>query len=103
LLSTADINAELERLSYMPGWSFKAYDHPDEGQMIRIVGERVLDSYNPGETLDIGVNSFLPPLSDEWDLRRWLKYRLKRIATHEVLEWLKLDGEPIWDPHRVTG
>jgi hypothetical protein len=98
MLSTEQINAELERLSYKPGWQFRAYDDQWEGQKVRIVGT-VPDSYNPDATVDLGIDSFLPPLCDEWDLRRWLAYRLKRIETHEMLEFLKLDGSPIWNPH----
>lgn len=99
MLSTADINAELERLTYKPGFTFRAYEDPWEGQKIRIVGT-VPDSYNPEQTVDLGIDSFLPPCQDAWDLRRWLAYRLKRIEIHEMLEFLKLDGAPIWDPHK---
>jgi hypothetical protein len=102
MLSTDAINAELDRLSYKKGWKFKAYDDPWEGQKIRIEAT-VPDAYDPDRTVDLGIDSFLPPMCDEWDLRRWLAYRLKRIETHEMLEWLKLDGAPLWDPHAVAG
>jgi hypothetical protein len=98
MLSTEQVNAELARLTYKPSFTFRAYDDAWEGQKVRIVCT-VPDSTNPGETVDLGVDSFLPPMDDEWDVRRWLAWRLQRIEIHESLEFLKLDGAPIWDPH----
>lgn len=98
-MSTADINRELDRLSYKPRWSFRAFDDPWEGQKLRIVCT-VPDSYHDdGRTIDLGVDSFIPPLCDEWDLRRFVAWRVQRIEIHESLEFLKLDGAPIWNPH----
>lgn len=99
MLSTEQINTELGRLTYKPGFTFRAYEDLWEGQKIRIEAT-VPDSRNPEETVDLGIDSFLPPLVDEWDLRRWLAYRLRRVETHEMLEFLRLDGSPIWDPHK---
>jgi hypothetical protein len=99
MLSTEQVNAELARLTYRPHWSFRAYEDQWEGQKVRIVAE-VPDSCDPAGTVTLGIDSFLPPMSDEWDVRRWLAWRLQRIEIHESLEFLKLDGAPIWDPHK---
>jgi hypothetical protein len=99
MLSTADINRELDRIAYKPGFTFKAYDDQWEGQKIRIQAE-VPDAYNPDETVTLGIDSFLPPLLDEWEVRRWLMWRLLRIENHEAREFFRLDGNILWDPHR---
>lgn len=100
MLSTDQINAELARISYRPGWSFTAFDDQWEGTKIRIVAKGIPDSYNPGETIDLGIDSFLPPICDEWNLRRWLAWRIQRIEIHEMREFFRLDGRVLWDPHR---
>jgi hypothetical protein len=92
MLSTADINRELDRIAYNDQW---------EGQKIRIKAV-VPDAYDPDRTVTLGIDSFLPPLQDEWDLRRWLMWRIQRIESHEMREFFfRLDGQILWDPHRV--
>lgn len=100
MLSTDAINAELARLTYKHGWVFKAYDDQWEGKKIRIEAE-VPDAYDPDRTITLGIDSFLPPLCDEWDVRRWLIWRILRIENHEAREFFRLDGQVLWDPHRV--
>lgn len=99
VLSTDQIRSCLERFEYKPGWSVSVFDDAFEGQKIRIVAEGLQDSYNPGQTIDLGVNSFLAPVMDEWDLKRWLYWRISRIELHELREFLKWDGHLVWDPH----
>jgi hypothetical protein len=99
MLSTDAINAELARVTYKPRWSFRAYDDQWEGQKIRILAD-VPDAYDPDRTITLGVDSFLPPLNDEWDVRRWLFWRISRIENHEAREFFRLDGQILWDPHK---
>lgn len=98
MLSTAEIQAVLAEVSYRPGWTFEVFDSSFESPRIRIVGP-VEDSYHPGTMLDLGINDFLPPLADEAALLSWLAWRLGRIESHEMREWLKRDGKPVFNPH----
>ena len=98
MLTTTQIQEQLARISYKPGWSFRAYDGRWEGQHLVITTE-VEDSYRPGETTTLDVHSMLPPMADADALHAWLAWRLQRIETHEMREFLKLDGKVLFDPH----
>jgi hypothetical protein len=39
---------------------------------------------------------------DEESLRLWMAWRLGRIESHEMREFFKVDGRPVFDPHVVT-
>jgi len=61
MLTTVDIAAHLERISYRPGWAIRVYDGAWEGQHLVITAE-VEDTYHPGQTTTLDVHSMLPPL-----------------------------------------
>lgn len=93
------LQAVLRRWEYQPGWTFVAYQHPvNRDPWIRI-SATVRDSRNPSSTTDLCVRSPLPPFDVPMAFVRWLNWRLKQIAVHEVDEWGRLDGEVIFDPH----
>lgn len=96
------IQTYLQRVTYRPGWTIVAYSDPWEGVIIRIVGS-VENSYDPGHFIDLGVVSYLPPVQTVDELSQWLAWRLGRIENHEMREWLKCDGKPIYDPHAEDG
>jgi hypothetical protein len=98
MLSTAQIASHLERITYRPGWTITAQDDEWEGQQIRIVAP-VPNSYRPGQTVDLGITSFLPPMQTTADLERWLIWRLARIENHEAREFFRVDGHIRYDPH----
>jgi hypothetical protein len=80
-------------------WRFSLWTH-DEGTVLRIEFT-VPDSRNPGELQDQRVHTFVPPYRTEDDFRTWLRWRLGRIAIHEVNEFLLEDGKLVNDPHRT--
>ena len=84
-------------MTYYPGWKFSVTETV-EGPRLRIL-TRLPDSYNPNETVDLGIDSHLPPMPDEDYLKTWILDRLKRIAIHETCEWLRVDGKLVLDPH----
>jgi hypothetical protein len=98
MLTTAEIQAELARVTYKPGWSFTAYDGDHEGQHLAITCA-LPDAYQPGETTTLDVHSALPPIPDVDYLHAWLMHRLGRIESHELREWFKVDAVPVSDPH----
>jgi hypothetical protein len=58
-----------------------------EGIKVRIVATEP-DAFKPGETIDLGVDSFLSPndivCGETLDV--WLEWRTRRIASHENRE-----------------
>jgi hypothetical protein len=98
VLTTTEIAAHLQRLTYKDGWEFHAYDGRWEGQHI-VIRTVVPDTYKPGEQLVLDVHSMLPPMRDTEQLEEWLAWRLGRIEVHEMREFLKRDGRVLFDPH----
>lgn len=98
MLTTKEIKDWLQRVTYKPGWKFKAYDGDWEGQHI-VITTVVPDSYNPGQNVVLDVHSMLPPIPSVDYLNRWLTWRLGRIEIHEMREFFKVDGQIVFDPH----
>ena len=81
-------------------WHVEVFDDPHEGPAIYFVAE-VTNTYQPTEMVELRILSYLSPndrLSIE-HFKRYVLYRLKRIAIHEVGEGLKFAGQLVWDPH----
>jgi hypothetical protein len=98
MLTTAQITAELQRVTYKPGWSFTVYDGQWEGQHL-VIHTVVADATHPGQDTVLDVHSMLPPIPDADYLYRYLAWRLARIEVHEMREFLRVDGTPPFDPH----
>jgi hypothetical protein len=98
MLSTAEIKAELERVTYKPGWVFTCYDGRWEGQHLAITAE-LPDATRPGESVTLDIHSSLPPIPDAAYLHAWLAWRLGRIENHEMREFFRVDGRAVFDPH----
>lgn len=97
-LSTAYLQAILERVRYKPGWDFSLYDGRHEGQHM-VITTVVPDAYNPSETVTLDVHSMLPPQFSETQFLEWLLWRLRRIEIHECREFFHVDGQVYDDPH----
>lgn len=98
MLTTAEVAAHLERITYLPGWTLAVRDGRHEGQHLTI-GAVLPDAYHQGDLVTLDVHSALPPMRDLEALEEWLLWRLCRLQSHEVREWLRLDGVPVSDPH----
>jgi hypothetical protein len=98
MLDIAEIQEELARITYKPGWRFLAYAGEWEGPHLVIQAD-LPDAYNPGQTVVVDIHSMLPPFRDVAGLHAWLAWRLGRIEIHEMREFFRVDGKPIFDPH----
>lgn len=98
MLTTEEIQAELARITYKPGWKISCYDGTWEGQHV-VIQVVLPDAANPEKEVTLDIHSMLPPLRDVAGLHFWLAWRLKRIEIHEMREFLRRDGKPIFDPH----
>lgn len=96
-MTTAELAELVARITYKAGWSFAALGRAAPRYPLRH-GERLRPRHDhrPADRL-----SPLPApiLRRPADVVRWLAWRLARIETHEVREWLLLDGARVLDPH----
>jgi hypothetical protein len=98
MLSVDEMRNLLDQVEYKDGWRFSIYEHPFEGPFLRIEFD-VRDSYNSGESVTLGINSFVPPCRQQYQFLDWLLYRIIRIEVHEAREFFKINGVPYEDPH----
>lgn len=97
-LSADQITALVARMSYRPGWELSVFIDPWEGPVFRVVAE-IDNAYRPGETVELRINSRIPPCRDEDALIEWIMWRLLQIESHEAREFYRLDNAMIYDPH----
>jgi hypothetical protein len=100
MLDLAEVNFLLSRITYMDGYHLFAKRDPFEGIYVRIVVHT--DDASTGEPTVLGINTYLSPndLQGVDTMLTWLQWRLQRIASHEVREFLRIDGELFSDPHK---
>lgn len=85
-------------ISYKPGWTFQHLHHSTEGDVLRITTD-VADSTHPDTAVTLRIDTFIPPCANHDSFMTWLHYRLCRIETHEVSEWLRYRGARWREPH----
>lgn len=88
----------LPKASYK-GWTMVLYEHPHEGPYIRFVFDAA-DAYDDQATVDIGFDTFVPPMFSEEQLAAFVFARIKRAEIHEVCEFFRWDGVMVFDPHQ---
>lgn len=98
MMSLVDLQKTIQHVSFFPGVDFKIEEDPYEG-FVLIITATVPDSSNPDEKITLRILTYIPPVDDVEGFMRWLTWRLARIASHEVREWLKFDGVRVFDPH----
>jgi hypothetical protein len=98
IMRLEDLRRQFARLSYKPGWAFEVHATEHEGPELHI-NCTMADSTDPSAQVALNIISPLPPMRFSWQLDDWLIWRLNRIESHEVREWLQRDGKPISDPH----
>ncbi len=98
MLTYAEVGEVVAQVTYRPGWRLETYEDPHEGLAIAIVAE-VEDAYHPGQTVELDIHSYIPPMRDRQAVLDWLLWRLERIASHEVREFARFDGQLIAGPH----
>jgi len=97
------------KAEYRPGWHLVLEDL-DRGQgsegltfCVYTIG---YDTYNPDKGQTYGVVHYfpVPPAAyNEESWKRWLLDRLIEVETHEVCEFLQIDGTRPFAPHHGPG
>lgn len=95
------LEREIAKFTYRPGWTFSVIHDQFLGPTLRIIAP-VQDGYDPSRTIDLGINSRIPPnvLEDPRQLGTWLLWRLTEVEIHECREMLRYDGKLVSDPHQ---
>jgi hypothetical protein len=107
-----EIEAELARWSFMPGWSFRLMVlepmivggirlRAHTPAILKIVAT-VPNSYRPDETIKVESNAPVPVELFERHPEAfpgWLRQMVHARMCHEADEWLKRDGVMTYDPH----
>lgn len=98
----------LDRISYKDGYEFRGvairhseYDHSDmagELWLIRVEKPNNIDVRTGGTRHSIG-RWFVTMEHDADSVARTCLVAIKNFEEHEVHEWLRLDGERIFNPH----
>jgi hypothetical protein len=98
-LSLELLQGELAKVKHRPGWRFRLYQHPFRGVML-VVYANVTDS-NTGEPLTIGPRFNVPTIAQRsfGDFHLWMVDLLVHMDTHETVEFYRVNGVPLFDPH----
>jgi hypothetical protein len=86
-------------MTYYDGWEFSLYMGDTEG-IHMLIKATLDDNRNPGQKFSFEVYSPVPPQVSLRSFELLVMSRLNRIAVHESMERLQIDGKPIVDPHR---
>lgn len=110
MLTFEEMEKELERFTYKPGWRFSmlppllqefGYEYENQGKLL--IEAMLVNSRGP-----VRLDQLIPIVStyptyhvrDRDQFRRWVRSCIERLERHEQMEWLRYDGELIEDPHR---
>lgn len=109
----------LSRITYKPGSTISACSETPETvrlsfeilvpdveksvvKCVKLGGSSFSTSYElagPGTHIMLQRFLWLHTLSTEEQVTRFISHAWKELEAHEVDEWLKLDGEPVTEPH----
>jgi hypothetical protein len=92
-----EMQKTIDRVSF-PGVKFSVEESTYEGPVL-VVETSMPNSEDPSKMIDLRIRSYIPPCPDVDVFLSWLTYRLCRIASHEVREWLRYDGVRVSNPH----
>jgi hypothetical protein len=99
----------VDEIIYRPGWAF-VLDDLDRGQgsegLTFQVCSKGYDTYHPdrGETYRVWHYFPVPPAAyNDRSWKRWILERLIEIETHEVCEFLQIDGKRPFAPNHGPG
>lgn len=98
LLTLQQMQERLAQMSYR-GWQLRLYEGVFEGTILQIQAQ-MEDNFNPGRPFLFDCRTPVGPFSNLAQFDLAIMKRLNRIAIHESMEALQIDGKPLFDPHR---
>jgi hypothetical protein len=99
VLTIAELQGLLERFTYKPGWTFTMWHDEFEGNRMEIFINSEVNAYKPDELTVMSIKTYVPPIESPAAFWRYLLWRLERVEMHELREFFRVGGHPIFDPH----
>lgn len=108
----ARMRSILERITYKPEWRFEVTSMAPTLKVQEAFNLYICfaaqNVEKQSERIFIGSNTILSsweiePLSDKEIVDRIISHKIRKMEEHEFMEWLKLDGFCVRDPHSVEG
>lgn len=100
----------VERMTFRPGWSLAASYEPRADVLILNVGQMEPDTEQRDPEVPVVPIMYTATAprerveaADEATVLRWVLDVLSARLLHEVEEWLRLDGQPVVEPHPEKG
>lgn len=89
----------LPTVTYKPGYTVTLLEHEDN---ITFICQRLLPDVDTGEPRYLTFTRTLPleRALDDHMLRWWIRENIIAMESHEINEWLHIDGVRVVDPHR---
>lgn len=94
----------VKRVTYRPGYHLEAIYEIDFDITKLIVQATVENTYRRGQMIPIIFQSNLPlwrHMRDDKEAMSFIREALHDMERHESDEWIRLDGEMIFDPHAM--
>lgn len=90
-----ELRALLKRFTYRPHWRFEV----NAGFMI--VTMLTADADNPGKDIVLTFTQAIPRYAfmRDFDWTRWLFEQVRIMEHHELQEFFRIDGRPVYEPH----
>jgi len=88
----------LQHVTYKQGWSFLPEDQ--EGRLGVTIFREVPDSIPPHEAGTIVSHHEIDMAESDAGILRQVYDGILEAETHEALEWFRVDGEVVFDPHK---
>ncbi|ORA23392.1 hypothetical protein [Mycobacterium aquaticum] len=92
------MRSELARITYKPGWEFTLYDTGGELQLAVVTPE--VPCSRGGPPIRVGAPTTIPPTRTRTEFHAFVRAAIDTVESHEIDEWLKVDGHPMNDPHK---
>jgi hypothetical protein len=98
------VRALLARVTYKPGAVFTVMQNPFTGFLIIGLTSEVQNATDPACKVQISMQVRIDPdqvleMPDNEFYQMVLYTLVEEWETHEMQEWLKVDGKPVKDPH----
>lgn len=89
------IREVLKRFTYRPHWRFEV----NEGFLT--VTMLVVDADEPDQNIVLTFTQTIPRYAfmHDFDWTRWLFEQVRNIEHHEMQEFFRIDGRPVYEPH----
>ena len=100
-LSFYGMRSLCERITYKAGWNISLYMDETMHRPVLYVVAEVDDAYKLDKKVKLYIRALVPTyvITTERDFFLWVLQRLQEAEIHECLEFFKVDGDQLFNPH----